>query len=526
MKKILLLISLLCLLPSGSDAAHRLSREECNVIVKDFERTSNHNPADIEARGRRVLEVLREGETLTPYFVAFNIYAENLFNHGHVEEAQKVIAEMLDEAAAQEDVECKVIALRTEGQLYYKLGLYEQAADCFSRAMEMCPRYDSEELEHCFTWSSTLFWLVQTSIHTGQLEQAEHWLSQMDGMMTWLDAGGSVDSVGYKPVMIRGLKARIELQRGNREAAVALLDECPQFIREDVPSRAYVEYYVARMQLALLDGRHDEALPLLDELIDMHLSDYKPIAAQFLYQKGMSLAQVGRFEESARALMAYIELTEQVNRMSLAEQLGELSARYEVEKLQHERDNMERRLIIVIAICVALAVIFTLVVVSRKRLRRKNKTLADTISELNRRDRRADTLADDATAETSAAATAELLETGHKIVEYINRTSCYLSPDCSRDTIKEGLGVTERVMAKAIVAATGLSFVNYVNRLRLKVSIEMLEEKPEMTINDISTACGFGTVRQFQRIFKQSYDMSPSAYREARRSTSPDNVNP
>lgn len=515
MKHILIALAF-SLLYTTAWASSTLSKEECRIVVEDLQRMSNMNPCDVEAKAPDALSQLRNGETLTSYFIAFNIYAENLFNKGKTEKARLEIERMLGEALAQTNEECKVIALRTQGIFYYKLGLYERAANCFRKAMRLCPRYDSELLEHYFTWSSTLFWLVKSDIRVGRMEEAEHWLRQMDDMMKWLDGIGDIDNIGYKPVMIRGLKANIEMHRCNPDAASELLQQCQQYILPEVPARAYVEYYEAQMQLCVQQGKHQEALHVLDRLIDMHINDYKPIAAEYIYQKGVSLAAVGDFEESAKALVKYVELKEQVNEVALACMLDEMTTQYEVKELQHERDNVRKHLFVVLTLCVALTVIIALVIVTQRRIHQKNKTLARNISELNRMVRETAISGNHTPDTESKSKTAELVETGNRIIDYINQTQCFLNVECSRDTIKEGLGVTERTLAKAIMAATGCSFVNYINQLRLNVSIEMLEEKPEMTINDIATACGFGTVRQFQRIFKQHYDLSPSAYRVAR----------
>lgn len=501
--------------------APKLSTAECRELVMDLERMSNINPGAIEEKAPEVLEQLQNGETLPSYFIAYNIYVENLFNKGNLDKARQGIEHMVNKAFEQSDKECQVIALRSQGQFYFKLGLYERAYDCFKYAMELCPPYDSDELEHFFTWSSTLFWLVQCDIRTDRIAEANSWLKSMDEMMQWLEANGNTDRIGYKPVMIRGLKAKIELSRGNLETASKYLEECPQFIRDDIPARAYVEYYVAKMRLYVQQNKHGEALPLLDDLIDMHIEDFKPIAAEYIYQKGLSLAAMGRYEESTKMLKQYIDLKDRINEIAVAQQLDELTTKYSVEKLQHEHDTIRRRLLVLVAICAALIIIVALIVVNQRKLRRKNKILARNISEHNRLAREMALASTKPTDTEEKTDTPNLTEIGEKIIEYITQSQCYLKYDCSRDTIRKGVGVSDRILAKAISTVTGMSFVNYINQLRLNQSIELLEEKPEMTINEISTACGFGSVRQFQRLFKQCYDLTPSAFREAR-TESPD----
>lgn len=496
-------------------AAAKLPKETCITTVKELETMSNVNPKDVEVNAPLTLDKLRDGESLTYYFIAYNIYVENLFNKGKVEKASRELDAMVNEALNQNDPECQTIALRAQGQFYYKLGLYERAAESLRKAMEVCPRYDSDQLCSYFTWSSTLFGLVQSDIKTGRLDEAERWLAEMDKMMQWLDKIGKVDSVGYKPVMILGLKAKIAINRGDIETARHLLAQCPEYIKPDVPSRAYVEYYVGKMMLAVKEGRHADAIPLLDELIDIHISDYKPIAAKFLYQKANSLYELGRYQESAETYRQYEELKSEVYEISIAHQLDELRMRYDVEKMQHEHDLMRTNLIIAIIICIALTIIIAIEIINQKKLKKKNKVLAQNIRNMHQLAKQKEEDNDRLVQETDAEPNPEYITIGNTIVDYIKTSKCYLSANCGRETIKDALGVSEQILSKSVPLVTGMTFVNYINRLRLDYAIDLLENHPEVNINKISTMCGFGTLRQFQRVFKQHYELTPSAYREA-----------
>lgn len=513
LKGIIIIASFLLHATALADSA--LPRDACRAIVKELETVSNLNQHDIEAKAPGALDQLRNGEISTYYFIAYNIYVENLFNQGKVDKARKVLDAMMTEASNKDDAECQVISLRTQGQFYYKLGLYEQAADSFRKAMEICPQYDSGKLESYFTWSSTLFWLIQSDIQIGKLDEAEQWLNKMDGMLKWLEVIGDIDSIGYKPVMALSLKAKLDIQKGELDAAREMLDKCAGYIRPGIPSRAYVEYYAGRMLLALREKRYAEALPLLDELIEIHINDYKPIAAEFIGQKANLLYESGRYEESANAFEQYEGIKEQVNKIAIAQQLNELKTRYDVEKLQHEHAIMRNNLYITIIICIALSFIIALIMVNQRKLKRKNVILAKTISELHQLSKE-NTDEIGVRNETASSPNPELLAIGDKIVDYIKSTQCYLSSDCGRETIKGNLGVSESLLSKALPLATGMTFVNYINYLRLNHAIYLLDNHLEMTITDISSACGFGSLRQFQRLFKQQYDLSPSAYREAR----------
>ena len=58
----------------------------------------------------------------------------------------------------------------------------------------------------------------------------------------------------------------------------------------------------------------------------------------------------------------------------------------------------------------------------------------------------------------------------------------------------------------------GMNFSSYVNNYRVQLVKEYLL-KTDLDITQISTMCGFGTIRNFNRIFKSICGLSPSEYR-------------
>ena len=53
----------------------------------------------------------------------------------------------------------------------------------------------------------------------------------------------------------------------------------------------------------------------------------------------------------------------------------------------------------------------------------------------------------------------------------------------------------------------------FINHCRLEYAKELLAVSPEMTIDDIASASGFGTRRTFSRLFKERYSITPTEYR-------------
>jgi len=57
---------------------------------------------------------------------------------------------------------------------------------------------------------------------------------------------------------------------------------------------------------------------------------------------------------------------------------------------------------------------------------------------------------------------------------------------------------------------TGMSFTKYLTILRIERAVSLLNEYPSMTITEIAHNCGFSTIRNFNRAFKEMTGYAPS----------------
>ena len=95
--------------------------------------------------------------------------------------------------------------------------------------------------------------------------------------------------------------------------------------------------------------------------------------------------------------------------------------------------------------------------------------------------------------------------------EYIDAN--YSNPDLSLEEIAENLKIAPNYLSTIFSKNLGIKLFEYVNEYRLEKSIELLLHT-DKTVNDISTECGFGSSRNYIRIFKKYKDNTPGAYRK------------
>ena len=72
------------------------------------------------------------------------------------------------------------------------------------------------------------------------------------------------------------------------------------------------------------------------------------------------------------------------------------------------------------------------------------------------------------------------------------------------------MGMSEAYFSRYFKAMTGTTFSQYLNYLRTDCAVRLLQSDHGMTMTEICDRCGFATIRNFNRIFKELTGFSPS----------------
>ena len=83
----------------------------------------------------------------------------------------------------------------------------------------------------------------------------------------------------------------------------------------------------------------------------------------------------------------------------------------------------------------------------------------------------------------------------------------------SQEEVAEHLGMTTTYFSRFFKQATGRGFVEFVNRLRVSKSCELLS-KSDKPVTDVCFESGFSNISNFNRRFQQLKGMTPSGYRK------------
>lgn len=95
----------------------------------------------------------------------------------------------------------------------------------------------------------------------------------------------------------------------------------------------------------------------------------------------------------------------------------------------------------------------------------------------------------------------------------------YLDTDLTLATLAEQLGMTDKVLSYVLNEGLGVSYVDYVNGLRVEEAKRQLADPTtaHLTVLGIGLNAGFSSKATFNRVFKRSTGTTPSEYRKQAR---------
>lgn len=167
-------------------------------------------------------------------------------------------------------------------------------------------------------------------------------------------------------------------------------------------------------------------------------------------------------------------------------------------------------MVLVVISLVMLLLVASLVaaVVHIRRLHRRNLSLESRLSEYA-----ASGSAADIEANLAEDATEVALTPMQRLDDYMAYSEPYRDASLSRRELSVAVEMPERAVAAMIRQELGQSVVEYITEWRLRHTCRLLTGSVDMPVTAIAEQLGFGTLRSFQRNFRDAYGLTPSEYR-------------
>ncbi len=234
----------------------------------------------------------------------------------------------------------------------------------------------------------------------------------------------------------------------------------------------------------------------------------------------------GKTQEGRHSIAPTLCLLGETAKMdSIFQDLDEARFHAYEQQMEIEQHKTEVRHARQIAIGLAVVVVLLLLILfllfrHHRIIRRKNRVIAQQISELLPSEERHEQPEKHILADQEPETTAEASEsmTNEQLFQYISQAiisqQLYLQPLFDREAAAAHFGISSRRIGTAFTQGSPYkSLPDFIRECRLKHACRLLRDST-MTIADVAAASGFSRTTTFNHDFKMKYELSPSEFRE------------
>ena len=266
-------------------------------------------------------------------------------------------------------------------------------------------------------------------------------------------------------------------------------------------------------------GRYSEAADIYEGLISRIRTQSDTLGNMMLYAKwGLAevMQKMGKYRQASDTYADVLEIKDTLQARQARANVQELAALYETQ--EKERQLHVQKMWITVLCFGTLLLMFTLAVILiyAHKMLEKNRFMAQTLDELVSRK----TLPKDLGVQPIRPPRSSVEKSEDKsaalflaLDNRLDSEQLYLNPDLNRDDLCRLIGVDKNVLGGIIRQYSGASNSQvYINRKRVQYAVLLLREHPEWTMSAVSESCGMRNTVTFNRIFLQTYGITPTEY--------------
>ena len=333
----------------------------------------------------------------------------------------------------------------------------------------------------------------------------------------------------------------IDFYRGK---AYAYLSASNASLGESAKAREYLDLYDNTVAGQSLTGRfmtaptlrklgeYDRVLTIYDEVEQQLGTDtMNANYVEILLGRAEIYEVQGRHEEARAYRKRYSELNTLLTENILQGKAHLYAARFHASEQQREIDRhreVANRAVIIgttIGIVCLLMLLFALYAFGQwRKTQRRNHILAQQISEaveykqkykeLSTQNSQLSTPNSELSTDSTPSTLNSQLNDFSYLRDLIEREQLYLDPNFERQMLIKRTGLSkERIGAAFAQGSDHERLTTLVREMRLDYAVRLMNEHPEMSVEQVCQSSGFSNADTFTRNFRAKFGMTPTAYR-------------
>jgi AraC-like DNA-binding protein len=481
--------------------------KECNarMLLMDFYRTYNHKL--FYEHCDDFLSFASKHKFYKKYFYVYSAKALLLIQERKYNESHQAIEQMYAHAKKYHNEDGLGQAAYTFARFYLETDRPKHAIPYLEEAIRHFKNSNSVKDEYV-----SIFGLVDAHLECGMHEEALKIMPNLEKIQKERDQEFNFfEKNGHYHIDKRYVKIYLALDEyGKARIYIKKIDEyindlSPFFINN---YRGIMSDYYEAI------GNYNKALELIDSVYNYNLSvGNQYFAIRNIYYKGLLLAKMGRGEEAEKVLEHYRMTKDSIDKINADAKLDELRTQYDVDRISYENQRKTYIIIgILVLVVLSLASVVIFIVHYRRLLRSRRRYLVDII-----RNEQVKIENSPCAASNNDSICLESKEENlfNRLNEYLLRTNAFTqSVNCSE--LARKLNTNEKYLYSAIKGAVEMTFMEYINSLRLEHAKKLLSEQSNATVESVAFDCGFQSRSTLYKLFKIQYGVSPAEWRKKR----------
>ncbi|MDR0231912.1 MAG: AraC family transcriptional regulator [Dysgonamonadaceae bacterium] len=432
---------------------------------------------------------------------------------GNYERCIQGAKQMYEEAKQENDLYGITEAVLLLASIYSAENRYEDAEKYFretiDNALKLIPSKDSNSHRLASDGYDGLAIVLLTQ---GKIDEFSSLMSDWKKLLTAFEK-----TFGYPSPSLRDYYMKmtyIYLAKGEYNKAELYCDSMIPTLSGNVDLH---HLYEIKVQIYYGCKEYDKAIDWNDKNIKLS-TDFGELAytVSLLKNKAQILKKMGRMEESYSVLeMAFLR-NDSLHQMETNAQLDEIRTQYEVDKHIAEKEHNFNYFLFAIGGCILLAIALAIWMFYSRKITRKNRILAQQIKESTaQQEKQINEMLEKISFEEIdpyLCIESRMDKLCIAIRDLLLKDKIYRDSSITQEIMVRQLGTNKNLFTQAMLYCFGMKFNDYVNFLRLKDAVQLLEQS-DLSIIEISDKVGFGVVSTFRRQFSAKYDMTPTDYR-------------
>jgi AraC-like DNA-binding protein len=544
--------SLLVILPESDGEArlkiiHKLQEQELyqpksyyynDLMLEEAEKQKNNKYKSIALTNRVAYHRFAELDTLLHYariaedFSSQNKFYKDLFltkqmivlhylGRGYYSLGRGTAQEMYEEAKKIGNKQAMLMSLVALGDAYRWLGQDDESIQYIKEARLL---YEPTE-EAPYKILECYVGLISAYINKSAESETSLYLDSLRTETPKIKKAYPLYNLADFEIILPLCYAHHYINENCLDEALEKIEEAEKIIKEN-GEIAYYTFLLNQMKMGYYFVRKDEEKAMYyydicytyskENHLETSIRTLLKFKADFLYGKGW-------YEEASQAYRNLQAHTDSVNRESYLYEFEQIRMDYELDKREREIIQQKKELnlrfsfnlilgILSVSLLITIAIIWKVL----RAIKHKNFLLFNRIKELTQTKmellafKETMRLKMDPILSSVSDSQNTLYE---RVEEYMDTEKPYINSDYGRKNLTADMNTNEVYLSKAIRSAVNMTIQEYINSQRIEYAKILLLQDMNQTIETVAMDAGFTTIRNFYRLFKDAYGMSPSEFR-------------